>query len=106
MRDKFTQGPWETKADANALGAIVYSKDSVPIAICNPVSVCTGSGVIKRYTREEAAANAQLIAVAPELLKALRDVVHSPEHLTEAVLNFARATIAKATNPSATDGVA
>jgi hypothetical protein len=97
MRDKFTQGAWETKADANALGIVVCSKDSIPIAICNPVSVCAESGNIKRYTGEEAAANAQLIAVAPELLKALRDVVNSPDHLTEAVLKFACTTIAKAT---------
>ena len=97
MSDKYTKGPWEPKGDSNAVGVVVFSQDRIPIAVCNPVSICSGSGAIKRYTGEEAAANAQLIATAPELLEALRDMVSDHKCLSDATLNFARSAIAKAT---------
>jgi hypothetical protein len=46
-------------------------------------------------------ADAALIAAAPDLLEALRDMVSDHECMSEATLRFARAAIAKATDHEA-----
>jgi hypothetical protein len=57
----------------------------------------TGSGHLTGFISDE---HARLIAAAPELLEALRDMVSDHADLSEATLQFARAAIAKATGAS------
>jgi hypothetical protein len=71
---KHTPGPW--KAEDNA----VFSN-----RMC--LAICYGARI---------PANARLIAAAPELLAALKDIARTPEGDEESAQAIARAVIAKA----------
>jgi hypothetical protein len=62
--DKFTPGPWE----ADELD--VFAPSDCPY---HPVADCTSNSSCRDYDTDEA--NARLIAAAPELLEALRDLM-------------------------------
>ena len=84
---KHTKGPWI------ADGAQVFT---------NETNVAQANGY--RIDRETVAANARLIAAAPELLEALTDCVehmHWTQPQGEAALKKAKAVIAKATGGDA-----
>ncbi len=75
-----TPGPWN--ADKNFMGLDTYSDgNSIPVfprgggvAICDVVAV-TGEGLSRPDVQARAEANARLIASAPELFAALRDML-------------------------------
>ena len=73
MKTKHTQGPWETGQDSGsdnqAVGPVAGG-----VAVCQIVTT-DGQGLTHRGTLKTAAANAALIAAAPELLAALRNLV-------------------------------
>ena len=72
----FTPGPWNTgEASWNEDGDVRYTLHGVKVA---------------------KVADCQLIAAAPDLLEALRDMVSDHADLSAATLDFARAAIAKA----------
>ena len=85
MSAKHTPGPWFIEDNGK----------------CIDITASEGSGCKgDRYMRVGGTidiADARLIAAAPELLDALRDMVSDRECLSEATVNFARAAIAKAT---------
>jgi hypothetical protein len=81
---KHTPGRWEAKPNSVV----------APCDVRGFTSICLLIGGHK--TGEEVRANARLIAAAPELLEALRDMVSDHAELSEATLAFARAAIAKA----------
>jgi hypothetical protein len=94
MKTKFTPGPWET---CDAWGP---SKDGICIgelaAQQKIIASCTGY-----YGRETSQANARLIAAAPELYEALKDLLEElatgEDYGDELVfaLDKARAALAK-----------
>jgi hypothetical protein len=92
MKQKHTSAPWETNYTGNIWGDIDnpgYDGDSPLIAkVFEPLS-------------QEQLANAQLISAAPELLKALKDMVAMiyegvPESEWQLIKDKATAIIAKA----------
>lgn len=94
---KFTPGPWRSSYDRGHFVETVHDDLESSGRVCT-VDV---EGV---YSKEESAANAHLIAAAPDLLRALRMVVTrdtgNPDHdwttCGEPSCIFARAAIAKA----------
>jgi len=94
MDAKHTPGPW--KAEGFGIWSCVNGE--------NRRVACTeydkGEGAYKVRTEAEAVANARLIAAAPELVKALENLVEDcckPQHLQEiSVLEAARAALRKA----------
>jgi hypothetical protein len=85
MNTKHTPGPWRTDvSDPAFVNYDVRTDDTI---------ICTMG--IEMPTEEEAA-NARLIAAAPELLEALEDLVNM---WSAANMVKARAAIAKATKP-------
>ncbi len=96
---KHTPGPWSVRK-ALGLG---------DLAIVAPSTQPDHSGFVilaecyedirdrGEHAVDECAANARLIAAAPDLLEALQDMVSDHADLSEATLRFARAAIAKAT---------
>jgi hypothetical protein len=79
---KHTDGPWEA-IDTGGFPYNIRSKDDVFVAACFTV-------------RDETAANAKLIAAAPELLDALKEIVSNwdgePEDMAAASAAIAKAT--------------
>ena len=61
---KYSPGPWSVSKKSKLTGAVVAEDGEV---VCDP----TGAG---RY-EDEAAANANLISAAPEMLECLKDAV-------------------------------
>lgn len=88
MKDTFTPGPWHTEPEewTEGRGRAVCSKGGI-VAIIDP-EVCMSV---------EDAANARLIAAAPELLSALKEAekIMSADCTDGAVLNRIRAAIKK-----------
>lgn len=68
-----TPGPWRVASDQNSVGKTVWAGD-LPVAICSPMRVFLASRQTAQMTGAEASANARLIAAAPELLEALKEV--------------------------------
>jgi hypothetical protein len=69
--EKFTQGKWIVKSEND--GSNIYIKDAT-----NTAAICklyTQNAIV--LNKEEAVANAKLIASAPELLEALKAVFKS-----------------------------
>ena len=102
---KHTPGPWMVESDGKE-DATVTAFTAVHH---NPVYICRvyGEGVLARAgdSTEERAANAALIAAAPDLLAALEMAVatieriapkHGPFSSVDGTLSVARAAIAKA----------
>lgn len=78
MTDSFTPGPWFTEATSNIGHVAICDRDG--FTICNPSPM--------------GAANARLIAAAPEMLLALRRLVHPMADDTD--VDNARDVIARA----------
>ena len=102
MNAKHTTGPWEFYGKVCAVGEVgdesdLYCGHVAPIPWRGYVCSIQSADHVCGISREEAEANARLIAAAPELLEALRDMVSDRKCLSEATVNFARAAIAKAT---------
>jgi hypothetical protein len=85
MEAKFTSGPWRV-GQKYAGGTPVYFADNRHF--CTVYNGLPGDGMD---------AIARLIAAAPDLLEALRDMVSDRECLSQATVDFALAAIAKAT---------
>ena len=92
----FTQGPFSVAETRHKYDIVIRGPKNEPIALV----------LIAGFSKKEGAANANLIAAAPDLLEALRGMFAmwrsvcraqgwEPEHLAEAVR--AQAAIAKAT---------
>ena len=92
----FTQGPFSVAETRHKYDIVIRGPKNEPIALV----------LIAGFSKKEGAANANLLAAAPDLLEALRGMFAmwrsvcraqgwEPEHLAEAV--HAQAAIAKAT---------
>ena len=91
-----TPGPWRVTARSNCMIDVLHdnnTKGAITQALCRVQA--------RDSWVAEAEANARLIASAPDLLEALRDMVSDHECLSEATLRFARAALAKATDHEA-----
>ncbi len=95
MKMKHTPGPWT--ANLAPQGGFDIEKD--PNDLGRYMVLATRNADEARA--EEMHANARLIAAAPDLLEALRDMVSDRECLSEATVAFAKAAIAKATGHEA-----
>jgi hypothetical protein len=89
---KHTPGPWQHGANYGACVYVFDENRSYNIATLGPTPVMGGS----------CEANARLIAAAPELLEALKEMMHYRSWAgdwwqVEHAKNMARAAIAKAT---------
>ena len=95
----FTQGPFSVAETRHKYDIVIRGPKNEPIALV----------LIAGFSKKEGAANANLIAAAPDLLEALRGMFAmwrsvcgaqgwEPEHLAEAVR--AQAAIARATGES------
>jgi hypothetical protein len=100
---KHTQGPWKIRWSRDGSGDVGITADDLPNVLAECFADIRASG--ERAT-DEAAANARLIASAPELLAALESIVDLTKpgqtiNLSQAtdiicdVWNAARAAIAK-----------
>lgn len=92
MNTKHTPGPW--CLDPLQLGTVgdICTLDGTPIAQAQMRQPMAAG-----KPDDERQANARLIAAAPDLLDALRDMVSDRNQLSEATVSFAKAAIAKAT---------
>lgn len=96
-----TSGPWHV--DLKTISDVESSKGTIAIAIRRSASytIESGHGLVADIPREEARANAQLIASAPELLSALKSIMGCRRSGLEkkeesAKWEFAKTAIAKA----------
>ena len=93
-----TKGPWKIEPATSGYRA-PCDDDANDVAIIAPDGLSIGvlwDGVIGPL-KDTQDANARLIAAAPDLLEALRDMVSDRDCLSEATIEFARKAIAKAT---------
>lgn len=98
----FTQGEWVYDETTLSICRLIVSIEDVQAFQVSPLS---DSGHAIAYipcdvARDTQEANARLICAAPDLLAALRDLVHqlpTDEHLADYNLDLAEAAIAKAT---------
>jgi hypothetical protein len=104
MNEKHTPGPWRADVDTNAQDDMRHGV----VADCNDLWVAalyrSGTSPINEHSSEaeaEVAANARLIAAAPELLAALRVMLAHQMNDITAECDQARAAIAKATGSAA-----
>ena len=75
MKTSFTPGPWSYGGlIGKSPGAIVANGGGVQVATAKVVPLMYG----QQITSEEANSNARLIAAAPELLSALRELQANP----------------------------
>ena len=88
---KHTPGPWKAHFEE---AYFVTGPDLGRVAMMMNLRGAHGLG--GRRSGDESAANCRLIAAAPDLLEALRDMVSDHKDLSAATLRFARAAIAKA----------
>lgn len=104
MTTKHTPGPWQTYMGTGIVACVhhhgMHGAMQTLVAECN-----TGTAYpVPREVREQAAANAALIAAAPDMLDALRDLLRGAEHELSCAagpecscrVSRARAAIAKA----------
>ena len=73
MKAQHTPGPWEKWPDSDS-DSLAVGPVAGGVAVCQIVTT-DGQGLTHRGTLETAAANAALIASAPELLAALQNLV-------------------------------
>jgi len=96
--NKHTPGPWIMEWEGNGYICPQGREDSIACTANRPLDEDGESP----WTQEEEEANARLIAAAPELLEALREVVKFIDTTThvgsQEALDAARAAIAKATS--------
>lgn len=93
-----TEGPWELGAEGNGAVGSVYCNNSMG----SRVAIVFGKGQeYSVFSDAEEAANARLIAAAPELLEALQAVVADKDWRTNDNTLWPRITAAvlKATTP-------
>ena len=92
-KSKHTPGPWTLTFDGTGILALSKKGTFIKVAESLTVQLVDGTGD-HSLTPAKVAANARLIAAAPELLEALEVLVaHAPNAECEAVI---RALIAKA----------
>lgn len=87
-----TPGPWRVAERCNCMIDVLHDNNAngaITKALCRVQA--RDSWIL------EAEANARLIAAAPDLLEALRDMVSDRECLSQATIDFARNAISKAT---------
>ena len=91
-KQEHTPGPWRH------LRHHVFDRNGIATASCWPRHVNVSSYTVSRpLSKEEADANARLIASAPSLLKALRNLVRKiEEHNSDTACEEAKAAIAAA----------
>lgn len=94
---KHTPGPWRAVIDSDFTPGIDADDIGESIVVIGPNNLSTDLGIWGRC-REEAEANAHLIAAAPDLLAALQTLVEQAERHDAVGLYWdqARAAIAKA----------
>ena len=87
---KHTPGPWGSDENNN-VWANLNGEDYL-IADCNPNTICSKPGALRRSQ------NARVIAAAPDLLEALKAIVSDAEsgQCEMDIITLARAAIAKA----------
>ena len=106
MSNQFTAGPWEVVGEGLKIKPARHDLYFAPIAEAFPVIEWDeGDGNWRKAKHVEAHANARLIAAAPDLLEALRDLLvlaqaHYPIPAAKGEIVRARTAIAKATNPT------
>lgn len=91
-----TAGPWRVTARSNCMIDVLHdnnTKGAITQALCRVQA--------RDSWISEAEANARLIAAAPDLLEALRDMMSNRECLSDATIAFAIAAIEKATGHEA-----
>jgi hypothetical protein len=100
MSAQHTPGPWHAMAPRIGAAITIYAHNgATPIAT---TASNTSPLTMEMHRRGEVKANAALIAAAPELLAALREMLEYAEERCDAVAtNKARAAIAKATGNAA-----
>jgi hypothetical protein len=100
MELKHTPGPWFAEDDDWTDGdsaLITCDAREGMVSIAKVEGGGSGSGYDYEFARQQAA-NAKLIAAAPELLDALQDALHAyDKHGEDPSWDFAREAIAKAT---------
>lgn len=104
MSTQHTPGPWE--AEINMIVAHVYTKaDIYPRTVADLIIPVWAATSPDSTTRNRVAADAQLIAAAPDLLSALQDIYEMCEgyvpNTSKAAWSAARIAIAKATGEQA-----
>ncbi len=109
MNAKHTPGPWRQNSDDNAMSEYAVCAESFGHGFGSSVAVATQRDGRNPISRDEAMANARLIAAAPEIFCSLVELVEmfdkhddcADVEKTSAARNKARAAIAKATGSAA-----
>jgi hypothetical protein len=101
IRDRHTPGPWIVTGEVRNVqgGGALYCADINPQDWRGFVATIQSCDHIPRgITREEAEANARLIAAAPDMLTALETIaLHAPSLDTAGIRELTDAAIAKTT---------
>lgn len=102
MSDKHTPGPWAWDHHVLVPERVDCAESNVQTIMVAETFGCGFVGSDWRATMAESDANMELVAAAPDLLKALREVVRrlvarAPVELDGVALEVALAAIAKAT---------
>ena len=87
MTTKFTQGPFSVAETRHKYDIVIRGPKNEPIALV----------LIAGFSKKEGAANANLLAAAPDLLDALKRCKFDSLNMTLEDREFCRAAIAKAT---------
>ena len=100
MTSRHTPGPWKVGTKGQRAQPYVEGADGSPVASCGGNAPGRGSYEIETLRRRKA--NARLIAAAPTMIDALRDLVIAAEAagwdtdvLNAPILDAARAALAK-----------
>ena len=84
----FTQGPFSVAETRHKYDIVIRGPKNEPIALV----------LIAGFSKKEGAANANLLAAAPDLLEALQGLLNAlPSATTHPAIKSARAAIAKST---------
>ena len=87
MTTKFTQGPFSVAETRHKYDIVIRGPKNEPIALV----------LIAGFSKKEGAANANLLAAAPDLLDALKRCKFDSLNMTLEDREFCRAAISKAT---------
>ena len=92
---KHTPGPWFVEDNDRAIS----SNAATDIALVNMANIRYGWDGPDFLTASHRAANARLIAAAPDLLEALEDLLECPYHIDEATVSKAGLEATMNANP-------